>query len=165
MLKQELEKQEINYRFFWIGFSASHDAELLGTIARSGNDLGNFIFIDDNNEADIQIQNALNQVFDLTPDKSSLFVKIFENIENGFEQKLRLNNIEGSDSILSASLVLPSSVIRNKHKIKIECENETIKLKLTEVVPDSNQPTKDIVDYIHIHLFALAERVQTQSSK
>lgn len=33
--------------FFCLGFSADHDAWFLGRIARTGTDLGNFVYIDD----------------------------------------------------------------------------------------------------------------------
>ena len=45
-LKTMMGERYITSRFLTIGFSQYHDANFLGSIARSGSELGNFFFID-----------------------------------------------------------------------------------------------------------------------
>lgn len=45
-LQDLLNKEEKNFRFFTIGFSASHDAVFLNKIAQAGSEVGNFTYID-----------------------------------------------------------------------------------------------------------------------
>lgn len=49
-LKDYLTKSEISYRFFTIGLSAKYDFALIGIIAQSDLDLGNFFYVDYNDE-------------------------------------------------------------------------------------------------------------------
>lgn len=45
-LKEHLKKQQVSSRFLTIGFTSSHDAQFLNTIASAGSELGNFFYID-----------------------------------------------------------------------------------------------------------------------
>lgn len=72
-LKAVAEHNGSDLRFFCLGFSAGHDAQLLGQIARSGTDLGNFVYISDesqNKYADMK--KALVDIFDLVPGDNSI---------------------------------------------------------------------------------------------
>lgn len=71
-LKKTLKDQITDFRFFCLGFSAGHDANLLSQIARSGSDLGNFVYIaDDSQNKYLDMKNACVQIFDLVPGSDS----------------------------------------------------------------------------------------------
>ena len=71
-LKKTLKDQIADFRFFCLGFSAGHDANLLSQIARSGSDLGNFVYIaDDSQNKYLDMKNACVQIFDLVPGSDS----------------------------------------------------------------------------------------------
>jgi hypothetical protein len=47
-LKNQSTKRNITSQIFCIGFSAGHDAKLLNEIAKAGTNIGNFIYINNN---------------------------------------------------------------------------------------------------------------------
>lgn len=87
-------------RFFCLGFSAGHDAQLLGQIARSGTDLGNFVYIDDGRGAQKyeDMKEEIAKIFDLVPGDHSFKVtlsngkqiRLVKNDEGNFEATFNL---------------------------------------------------------------------------
>ncbi len=49
-MEKAINKREITSRFLTIGFTKDHDALFLNSIAQAGSDLGNFFYIDTENE-------------------------------------------------------------------------------------------------------------------
>ena len=46
-MMQQVNQRKYTMRIFALGFSRYHDAALLGQFAAAGNDLGNFVYIDE----------------------------------------------------------------------------------------------------------------------
>jgi len=62
-----------DFRFFCLGFSAGHDAKLLGDIAKAGSDLGNFVYIaDDSADKYGDMKKSLVDIFDLVPGDNNM---------------------------------------------------------------------------------------------
>jgi len=87
--------------FFCLGFSAGHDAALLGEIARAGTDLGNFVYIGDNSYEDMKV--ALVSIFDLVPGEHSIRAKLLGSM-NSLLKDLWLNNKEDGSFTVSFNL-------------------------------------------------------------
>ena len=80
-LRQYLKTKEIASRFYTIGLSNDHDAVLLSKIAQIGSDLGNFFFVDYNEDNETRtykdvIKEWLMKTFDLGASCGSLNIEL-----------------------------------------------------------------------------------------
>lgn len=121
----------IKNRFFCIGFSRYHDANLLGQIARSGSDMGNFVYIkEDSANYKEEIVTALNQAFELAPGASSLSGHLLEDKEDGYSMDIKVSLVakddnsqaDGSANYYTSKVTLPLDVVKNGIKLKFDFE-------------------------------------------
>lgn len=165
MLKKHLEVLGVRFRFFCIGFSQYHDANLLGQIARSGNEIGNFVYIkEDSPEFKTEIGAALNQAFELAPGSNSLLARIFEKSENGYETQTRLSLKEGHNNTYSAQVTVPLKVVESGISVDLgfECYDvQTIEKPELEGQEKMNQ----LLYFYNIQLFELITKASSETSK
>lgn len=138
---------------------------MLGEIARSGKELGNFVYIrEDSQNFTEEIAGALNQAFELAPGANSLNARIYVDTEAGYEMKTRLNPDE--NKIFNAKVVLPLEALKSEQALKIEFDFATIEMSKIEKMPDSKQ---DLLDnslyFFNIHIFELTIKAQSDISK
>lgn len=92
-LKLYLKQKEVSSRFFTIGLSSDHDSILLSKIAQAGSDLGNFFYVDYNDE---------NQTLNYKDVIKECLVKTFE---MGIPGKSLAVNVRFADTNQRAHLV------------------------------------------------------------
>ena len=118
------EDSGMDLRFFALGFSQYHDAALLGQIARGGNDMGNFTYIQENQANTMEeMSNALKSIFDLVPSNKSFKISLQKthNDHMTWEKNVRMNLVENKENTYEATFNFPA------HLLKLE-ENDTLKL-------------------------------------
>ena len=98
-LKSILTKKEISSRFLTIGFTSGHDAPFLNRIAQAGSDLGNFFYVDtEQDDYPEQIKDALQSSLSMAQenDDGSLQVTVGSRIME-FKDKLKLTRTLADD--------------------------------------------------------------------
>jgi hypothetical protein len=107
-LKNKCNAQNIDFRFFCLGFSSGHDAALLSQIARSGSDLGNFVYIaDDSKDKYEDMKRALIEIFDLVPGKDSHKATLRA---GDFSSEVRVSK-DAQGEMFKAQLTFPFSIL------------------------------------------------------
>ena len=151
-LKQYLKIKEITSRFYTIGLSSDHDAVLLSKIAQIGSDLGNFFFVDynENNETRTYkdaIKECLVKTFDLGVPGGSLNIELnYGNLTkrmylSPINQETEENKLEEGTKIFEGSSILDSlpegelelKLLGAEHSIfvqPVESQNVDLKKKL-----------------------------------
>ena len=165
MLKKRLEVLGVRFRFFCIGFSQNHDANLLGQIAASGNEMGNFVYIRENSPAfQTEIGAALNQAFELAPGSNSLLCRVVEKAENGFNMQTRLFLKDGTNSTYTANVTIPYKVIESGVNIKLEFGNFEIKtIEKAEV--EGEEKMNQLLQFFNGQLFELITKASVETTK
>lgn len=143
-------------RFFCLGFSAGHDAQLLGQIARSGTDLGNFVYIDDNRGAQKyeDMKNEIGQIFELVPGDHSFKVtlsngkqvRLVKNDEGFFEAHFNLFEEELQNGL----------IMRNEDGVEYQVEVELV---------EAQNETDDVIQFINFQIFDYIDKLTQNPSK
>ena len=118
-MKQYLKAKEIASRFYTIGLSSDHDAALLSKIAQICSDLGNFFFVDYNEDNEIRtykdvIKECLIKTFDLGASCGSLNIELnYGNLTkrmylSSINQETEENRLEEGTKIFEGSSILDS---------------------------------------------------------
>jgi len=121
-LKALFQNKTITYRFLCIGFSQFHDADLLGTIARSGKEMGNFIYIrEDSENFEEEIRNALKEAFWLAPGPNSLNAWLRVEGKEEFEVKIKMEKAKDRENEYKEKIILPLEILE-KGNLKLHFE-------------------------------------------
>lgn len=137
-------------RFFCLGFSNGHDAQLLGQIARSSTDLGNFVYIDDSRGAQKyeDMKNEIGLIFDLVPGDNSFKATL----SNGKQVRL----IKKDDGTFEATFNLLEQDFKDGFKFTNE-EGVEFNVEIEEV--ESLNESDDIVRFINFQIFDYIEKL------
>lgn len=163
-LKKHLDIKAISYRFFCIGFSQYHDANLLGAIARSGSEMGNFVYIEERSvKLENDIADALNQSFQLAPGSCSLKGKVYQ--KDGYSAEIRLNLEEENKEFYTSKIVLPLDTLQNENDIYLETDIGTITLIAKEVEEKKESELNQILYFYDIKLYDFIVQAQTETTK
>lgn len=164
-LKLQFKASNTRFRFFCIGFSAYHDADLLGKIAGAGNELGNFVYIKETSPSlKEDFAEALNQAFELAPGASSVNVRIYQDIENGYSCQTRLNPDE--ENMLSVKLTMPLDALTHESGLKIEFRSITLDLEKIEKVSETcKDKCEDTLYLFNLQMFDIIIKSQGEISK
>ena len=164
-LKKHLEVLGVRFRFFWIGFSQDHDANLLGQIARSGNEMGNFVYIkEDSAEFKNEISAALSQAFELAPGSNSLISKIVEKSENGFVMQTRLSLKDGCNNTYFAQVTIPYKAIQSGITLELDFGNFEIK-SLEKPEAEGQEKMNQLLYFFNGQLFDLITKASMETLK
>ena len=118
-LKQYLRVKEISSRFFTIGLSSDHDSVLLSKVAQAGSDLGNFFYVNYNEDNGTRtykdtIKECLVKTFDLGIPGGSLNIELnYGNFTkkmylSPLDQESEENKLEEGTTIYETSTILDS---------------------------------------------------------
>lgn len=181
-LKGFLNAKEISSRFFTIGLSSEHDAVLLSKIAQTGSDLGNFFFVDYNEENETRnykdvIKECLVKTFEMgVPGKSLLATILYGEtskrvhlapVENGQEEsKEDAKEVEDHpiNPVYNASIVL-ESLPDGQLEIQLMGPDVSLFIEPVEVEnPDLEMALNTEINIINKVFFDYIQRVVNQKS-
>jgi len=165
-LKAIFKMKEVTSRFLCIGFSQYHDADLLGTISRSGSDMGNFVYVKEQSETfKEEIIVALKEVFDLAPGSSSLKVEICEDTKEGYSMNTRINLVEGTKDTFSAKVILPLEIMQSKHGLMMKLDQGNFDIETIEnESQDKVEEMAEIIYFFNNHIFSLITNAQMEEN-
>ena len=169
-LKQYLKVKEIASRFYTIGLSSDHDAVLLSKIAQIGSDLGNFFFVDYNEDNETRnykdtIKECLVKTFDLGVPGGSLNIELnYGNLTkrmylSPINQETEENKLEEGTKMFEGSSILDSlpegelelKLVGAEHSIfvlPVESQNVDLKKKLKAESFIINQIMFDLIQSV-----------------
>lgn len=128
--------------------------------------MGNFVYIKENSGAfNKEITIALKQAFDLAPNSlTALRVKLYADIQDGYNADVRLNQVEGTLDQYEAKMVLPTHIIGQN--IKMDSDFGTLDVVLIEKPSDSNSEEVNQTIYLFNNLmYELISKAQQESDK
>ncbi len=97
-MEKAINKREITSRFLTIGFTKDHDALFLNSIAQAGSDLGNFFYIDTENEGYAeQIQDCLQSSLQMAQQEEGLILKFSTGAKSGERKVVLVKTLEAVD--------------------------------------------------------------------
>ena len=169
-LKQYLKAKEIASRFYTIGLSSDHDAVLLSKIAQIGSDLGNFFFVDYNEDNETRnykdtIKECLVKTFDLGVPGGSLNIELnYGNLTkrmylSPINQETEENKLEEGTKKFEGSSILDSlpegeielKLVGAEHSIfvqPVESQNTNVERKLKAESSIINQIMFDLIQSV-----------------
>jgi hypothetical protein len=177
-LKLYLKEKEISSRFFTIGLSGDHDSILLSKIAQAGSDLGNFFYVDYNDENQTLdykeiIKECLVKTFEMGIPGKSLSVNVrFDEInerahlipeELSEEEQKKLEADENPDQIFEGNLIL-ESLPKDELEIQLVGKEHSIFVKpLESQNVNTEKALKTEIGIINKVFFDFIQQVVNQS--
>jgi uncharacterized protein YegL len=164
-MKKQLDTEGVVYRFFCIGFSQNHDADLLSQIARSGTEMGNFVYIRENSENfENDIIGALTESFKLAPNANSLKARVCENKQKGYSMNARLDIVKEGEAKYMTKIVLPLEILDSG--ITVEFDFAKFEVECIELQEQGKEEAlNQIIYFFNLQIFSFITQAQSEDNK